>query len=315
MNEYERRKVVIDFISERPGCIVEDIVNQQDLIGRVKVFKIVEDLKKEKVVIEQRSKPMSRNINLFINLDNRLVTVPREIDEFEKLFIHFINKLVERNSRTINMLTAAIDIKSEEIIEDIGKKEKDNSSLDENEALMEDPGIHTDLEELSIYISSFVKAMDILNEFIRVYTIYSLVNSTQINDKESSNNLLSLVFNRISNLQLHVIETISPVLRTLFATKSGKLFGISKGLIDLDEISDYYEYFQLKGELVLVLKHLSKISENIGKPKLRLPLDKVGIISPLQVSAETMKEFFNAGEYYGEELRGKLEIFPEEYDE
>jgi hypothetical protein len=311
MNEYERRKIVIDFISKRPGCIVEDIVREQDIIGRGKVFKIIEDLKKEKVVIEQKSKPNSRNIKLFINLDNRLVTVPREIDEFEQLFIHFINKLVERNSRTINMLTGIIYSRVEELMKEIGKKENENLSLEETEDLMSEVNLYMDLEELSIYISSFVKAMDILNEFIRVNTITSLVHSTQINDKESSNKLLSLIFNRISNIQLHVIEIISPVFRPLFI-KSEKLFGITEGLIDLKEILNYYEYFELKTEVAPVINHLSMISKSIEKPKLRLPLDKVGIISPLQVGAETLEEFFNPDEYYKEQERAdEPEILPD----
>jgi hypothetical protein len=310
MNEYARRKIVIDFISKRPGCIVEDIVREQNIIGRGKVFKIIEDLKKEKVVIEQKSKPNSRNIKLFINLDNRLVTVPREIDEFEQLFIHFINKLVERNSRTINMLTGIIDSRVEELMKEIGKKENENLSLEETEDLMSEVNLHTDLEELSIYISSFVKAMDILNEFIRVYTITSLVHSTQINDKESSNKLLSLIFNRISNIQLHVIEIISPVFRPLFI-KSEKLFGITEGLIDLKEILNYYEHFELKTEVEPVIKHLSMISKSMEKPKLRLPLDKVGIINPLQVGAETLEEFFNPDQYYKEQLADEPEILPE----
>ena len=62
----------------------------------------------------------------------------------------------------------------------------------------------------------------------------------------------------------------------------------TNGLIDLNEISEYYKYFELQAEVKPVLKCLSKISTKQVKPDLIFPLDEWSIIKPSEVNRESM---------------------------
>ena len=54
LNERNRRKMIIDFIYNNQGCIAEDISRAvEKKISRKKVFKILNDLKKENIIIPQ----------------------------------------------------------------------------------------------------------------------------------------------------------------------------------------------------------------------------------------------------------------------
>ena len=55
-DEERSRETVIDFVQTHPGCITQDIVDGQTEIGRKKVFRILEDLKKEKIFNEEEQR-------------------------------------------------------------------------------------------------------------------------------------------------------------------------------------------------------------------------------------------------------------------
>jgi Tfp pilus assembly ATPase PilU len=82
MNEERRRRIVIDFIDRNQGCTAEDIVNGQNKIGRVKVFRLIKDLKKENVILTDISRNNRRNKRLFLNEANPLTSFPKEIKDF-----------------------------------------------------------------------------------------------------------------------------------------------------------------------------------------------------------------------------------------
>jgi hypothetical protein len=87
MNEERRRKIVIDFIDRNQGCTAEDIVrglkDTKRSIGRVKVFRLIKDLKEENVILTDISQNNRRNKRLFLNATNPLVSFPKEIEEFK----------------------------------------------------------------------------------------------------------------------------------------------------------------------------------------------------------------------------------------
>lgn len=76
----------------------------------------------------------------------------------------------------------------------------------------------------------------------------------------------------------------------------------------------YYGYLGLEAELTPIINCLSKISNNTKNPDLRLPLKECGIISPLEVSAETVREFFRPEEYDLDRLQESIESFPGEFE-
>jgi hypothetical protein len=94
MDEQARRKIVIDFISQHKGCIAEDIVTGQNKIGRVKVFKILKDLRTEDVVIREKTDTNQRDIKLFLNHDHPIVSFSTELREFKNCLYPLIEKAI-----------------------------------------------------------------------------------------------------------------------------------------------------------------------------------------------------------------------------
>ena len=88
---------VINFIANNPGCITEDVVRGMEIgrfkIGRVKVFRILNDLKNENIVFEEISDKNRKNKKLFLNNSNLLVSVPQELETFEEVYFKLIDRL------------------------------------------------------------------------------------------------------------------------------------------------------------------------------------------------------------------------------
>jgi hypothetical protein len=312
LDEETRRQSIIDYIKKHPGCSAADIDRGQTVSGHVKVSRILKDLKKDRIVKGHRSRSNKRNISLYINKNNRLVKIPEEIAEFEQLFIHFLNELVESISSNVNSLSLSIETEITEYKKALGKEANKKLTSDELDMFMTDPDLHTEAEKWIVFISSFVKAIQIFDEFIRLYTLRSLVEwPLKINDQETVKKLASLVFDRISKMQIRVMEMIRPSLRTLF-NNVGDLSQITGVSIDSEEILDYYEYFGLRIQVEPILKHLAKISGSQNKQDLRYPLNKWGLTSPLEVGSETLEEFFNPQEYYERELHEESNITEED---
>ena len=98
LNEQKRRQKVINFITNNHGCIAEDVVRGMEAagrfkIGRVKVFRILIDLKNENMVFEELSDKNRKNKKLFVNNSNLLVSLPRELETFEKAYFSLIDRL------------------------------------------------------------------------------------------------------------------------------------------------------------------------------------------------------------------------------
>ena len=84
IDEEKRRKIVIEYISDNIGCTAEDIVNNITRIGRVKIFRLLKDLKKEDIIINQTDFNDKRKVKLFVNTANYLVIVPKELERIRK---------------------------------------------------------------------------------------------------------------------------------------------------------------------------------------------------------------------------------------
>ena len=91
----ERREKIIEYIRNHLGCKKNDLVkNLENEISRVTIFKITNELIKEKI-IEERSKNR-RDLALYLNNDNPLLRLTKEIDQFEKAYMNLLDKSKER---------------------------------------------------------------------------------------------------------------------------------------------------------------------------------------------------------------------------
>lgn len=97
MNNQERRKILIDFITHHHGCTREDIIKSKDIpISRNTVFKLVAELKDDGILDETLEKENSRDHKLFVRSDNLLISISRELEEFEKAYVKLLYASKER---------------------------------------------------------------------------------------------------------------------------------------------------------------------------------------------------------------------------
>jgi hypothetical protein len=328
INEEQRRQKVIDFISEHQGCLAENIVEGDGVkgfIGRGKVFHILKNLKDEMIVKEEKAKPNSRNIKLFVIKGNPLVTVPKKLYEFKQLFKGFLERIREETTPTILVLNSQLGFHFKRLKEEMGKSEEEKLSLDKIyeifDIMRNDAEASTDLEELSLNLSKFVRTVNIFSKFIQNCIILSIFDwSPKIKDKDSFNRLLTIVYNEISDMQIEMAHVINQAFHGL-EFEMPFSFDISNVLRqamnernDLEEIFEYYRLLDLEKEVKPLIESLADMNKDLPQSQDNIPLDKILPISPSDWTAETVKgllypkEYSSLEEYYAEQLQ------EEEYD-
>ena len=81
----ERRKVITDYIRDNQGCTIESVVHDpvvSSKASRVKVYKIINELKTSDILSNNKEKANSRNSRLFVNESNLILRVNEEITAF-----------------------------------------------------------------------------------------------------------------------------------------------------------------------------------------------------------------------------------------
>jgi hypothetical protein len=91
MSEEERRKIITGFISRHQGCKAEEVVDGiKDRISRVPFFNTLKILIEEGIVKDDASN--RRDHKLYVDEKNLLVSVPRELQDFEEAFVNLLQK-------------------------------------------------------------------------------------------------------------------------------------------------------------------------------------------------------------------------------
>jgi hypothetical protein len=247
IDEEGRKKIVTDFISQNQGCNKQYIVNGvSQHIGRVKVYSILKDLKHYKIISEEKTKPNSRDIRVYLNITNPLVIVPKELDEFEVKFFSLLKKAIEKfHSHRSKYITT------------------DTRSLIIPDKLP---------AELAHIYALLLEPLRIFNDIVNIYIMHSILSwPNEIKDKETLNTLQSTVFTKRVNMQ----SKISEVQNTLNASLANSHKIILQSLL-LDRVSSadikptmtdkllqYYETFRrfdMQKEIEPVLDFIWKIT-------------------------------------------------------
>jgi hypothetical protein len=326
INEEQRRQRVIDFISEHQGCMAEDLVDGvKDFIGRGKVFHILKNLKDEMIVTTVLAKPNSRDHRLFVEKDNPLVSVPKDLCEFKQLFKDFLERIRKETTPTILILNSQLSSDIKRLKKEMVKREEEKLSLEKIfeifDIIRSDPDASNDLEELSLNLSKFVRTVNILSKLIQTCIILSIFEwYPKIKDKDSFNRLLTIVYNEISNMQIEMADVINQAFHAL-EFEIPVSFDFTKILRqamneqnDLEEISEYYRLLDLEDEVKPLINRLSDMNKDIPQSQDNLPLDKILSISPSDWTAETVKEFLYPKEYSSLEEYYAEKLQEEEYD-
>jgi hypothetical protein len=235
LTEEDRRNTVINYIQDSSGCTAEDIVNNQKLIGRVKIFRILKELKKEEIITAQVSLKDKRKSLLFINQKNYLVSVPMELDEIDRLLNPIFSKCIERLS------AIAPDDKWRD------PKGRYHGRDDYNYAV----------------ISLLIPIEIIINMIIQIYNRKAFDWSEQIRDRESLDRLHMNCFLRIHGFQRRFNDMVDKTLKKnpeLRENSLEVLFTFPPGTFQ-ESVGYIMEYGMLKVSKSL-LKYLAKISGN-----------------------------------------------------
>ena len=95
--EEDRSAKVVEFIRNHQGCNFQALVNGvENYMSRVTAYNTVHSLEKVGVIRAQKDKPNSRDHKLFVTTDNLLVSIPQELNEFEKSYLKLLDKSKER---------------------------------------------------------------------------------------------------------------------------------------------------------------------------------------------------------------------------
>jgi hypothetical protein len=199
LEKKDPRKEIVDFISENQPCTAEDLVKGlKDKISRVPVFHTLSELIKEGLVKDQKIN--RRDHRLFVDTNNPMIVVSREIEEFENVYISLLKKIEEHINRRYHDVIAH---------DYSNPNHRSTAEIDEFFYV-------TDLISTSFRIFSEVLAMYMLRSTILWPKI--------IKDKDFRNMLSSTVFAKFSDIQ----------------NDGHKIFGtikIPKGQVSLNDLS------------------------------------------------------------------------------
>jgi hypothetical protein len=97
MDKQGRISEIIKYISEYQGCNAEKAFRGvEKWMARATFFDHLKELKEEGVINEgQKDKPKSRDTKLFVNGQNLLVIVPRDLEQFENTFFVLLKRALE----------------------------------------------------------------------------------------------------------------------------------------------------------------------------------------------------------------------------
>ena len=241
-DEKARHKHVLDYIRHHQGCLAEEVVTKiKPGLSRRTVFKVLKDLKNDSLVTEQKIN--MRMIKLFVNDSNPLISVPQELEIFEK---HF-RKLLQQVKKVT-------DVKYKVAINNlqVPDKEKLNSTDKEITQIVYD---FSKLNSQPLYI---------LYAVIDAYLFHSILTwPLTIRDKETLKDLYTYVFKKIGDIQEYLFETF----KSIYIGASGSVSQIIAPYIEnrlhmttrLSRCIDIYTKFDMQNEIEDVIDSLWKI--------------------------------------------------------
>ena len=94
INDKSRREEIFNYLRNNPGCSKEELVRGVDgIMSKKTVIKIIKELKTEELITIKKEKPNSRSYNLFLNEENILIVINKQLEEFKKEFKKLLQKI------------------------------------------------------------------------------------------------------------------------------------------------------------------------------------------------------------------------------
>jgi hypothetical protein len=192
MDESQRKKTIIEFITNNPDCSKESVnryMNGLHAASRATTIKDLSDLENDEIININRQKQNSRDVKLRVNSGNIVVLVTIELEQFEKAFVALLNKVRTEFDNTYS---------------DIKKIHPNNLSK-------------KDLSKVNPILESMTELLRIFYELVDSYMVRSLMFwSNKVQDKDALKKLYSIVFTKISDIQLHIYQVFGSTLAGSF---------------------------------------------------------------------------------------------------
>jgi hypothetical protein len=186
LEKKDPRKEIIKFIRENQPCTAEDLVKGlKNDFSRVPVFHTLSELIKERLVKDRKIN--RRDHRFFVDTNNPMIVVSREIEEFENVYISLLKKIKEHINRRYHDVIAH---------NYSNPNHRSTAEIDEFFYV-------TDLISTSFRIFSEVLAMYMLRSTILWPKI--------IEDKDFRNMLSSTVFEKFSDIRNHGHEIFGSI--------------------------------------------------------------------------------------------------------
>ncbi|MDQ3977147.1 MAG: hypothetical protein M3264_11540, partial [Thermoproteota archaeon] len=205
-----RQQIIIEFIDSNPFCNVEAVVRGvENRISRVTVFKLLHELIEDGAVkrhLENTQKRNARDYKLVVDKNNPLVSVRSELDNFQRAYFDLFSKsVVEFNSRIEDARKAILDFGEKVVVDDKASDEDSERTIAELEKLDD------------IWKRAIDDIAGLLYNMFKVF--YSMVDAylfrflsiwpQKIHDKRVLQQLYSMVFSRIADMQTHILEILN----------------------------------------------------------------------------------------------------------
>jgi hypothetical protein len=184
MDDSQRRRLVTEYIYNNPDCNKESVVKAMyGKLSRVPVRNTIADLCEDNIVIIKKENQNSRDHKMVINTRSILLTVSKELDDFEKSFCILLKKVGKEFDR-------------------LYLKNKQGSR---------------DLAKMQPILNLLSECFHIFYEIVDSYLVRSVLQwSKVIGGRELKKQIYSTVFTKIADIHLRMSETLS-------STKAGYL--------------------------------------------------------------------------------------------
>lgn len=233
--QMRHKNMIIEFITNNPDCNKEKVIKSMDgVTSKVTVRNYLDELENDEVISVTRQRPNSRDVKLKVKAGSIIVLVIRELEEFEKAFVSLLDKIRNEFNTTYSKI-----------------KSTSSDSLTKK-----------DLSKVNPLLESMIESLWIFYEVVDSYMVRSLIWwSNKIQDDNVLKKLYSMVFTKISNIQLHIYQIFGSTLAGNF--NPPVIQSALRKIYSTEHTKEHYEKFsrlKMKNEISAVLDCIWKMN-------------------------------------------------------
>jgi hypothetical protein len=234
----QREQMVIDYISEHQGCTKAAITRRlENEISKKTIDKIVNEMIEDDIIEPKKENRNSRNIKLFLKESNLLVSIPKQLEQFDNSF----TLLVDKTGRKIMLSEIGIPISKAAGIP------IDSSSILSSQQIF---------QLLNIKLSVFYRVIDsILLQSMIVWP-------KKIEDKKTLKKLYVDAFSKIADIMIKFSEQHIDAIFWNISLES-QIIDRLQGAVALLEFQQIYDNVGMKQEIDSVLDSIWNIDKDI----------------------------------------------------